>query len=178
MKNTLKLLIASAMAIAAIICNANAQTANINSLVNYYTSYLVTSVKDTGKNNDLYSTVYKRALKDFQKTFAGVGNVTWYEANNGGYIARFLQDDVKTVVAYNLKGNWSYTIRYYGEKKLPADVRDMVKRTYYDYSILGISEIHFNQQTVYMIYIQDENHLKTIRIYDDEMEEVANYPRG
>ena len=178
MKNTLNFLISSAMAIAAIIYNANAQTANINSLVNYYTSYFVTSIKDTGKNNDLYNTVYRHALKDFQRSFAGVSNVTWYEANNGGYIARFLQDDVKTVVAYNRKGNWSYTIRYYGEKKLPDDVREMVKRTYYDYSILGISEVHFYEQTVYMIYIQDENHLKTIRIYNDEMDEVANYPRG
>jgi len=178
MKNTLKLLISSAIAIAAIMYNANAQTANINSLINYYASYFAGSVKDTGKNNELYSTAYKRASKDFQKTFAGINNVTWYQVNSGGYIARFAQDDVKTIVAYNPKGNWSYTIDYYGEKKLPGEVRAMVKRTYYDYSIIGIAEVHFNEQMVYMVYLQDENHFKTIRIYDDEMDEVANYPRG
>jgi hypothetical protein len=178
MKNTLKLLISSAIAIAAIMYNANAQATNITSLVNYYASYFAGSVKDTGKNNELYSTAYKRALKDFQKTFAGINDVTWYDATSGGYIARFMQNDVKTIVAYNPKGNWSYTIHYYGEKKLPEDVRGIVKRTYYDYSIFGVSEVHFREQTVYIIYIQDENKFKTIRVYDNEMDELASYPKG
>ena len=53
----------------------------------------------------------------------------------------------------------------------------MIKSTYYDYSIFGIAEVHFDEETVYMIYIKDENHFKTIRVYKDEMQEVESYPK-
>ena len=60
--------------------------------------------------------------------------------NDGGYIAKFTADSVKTIVAYGIRGAWHYTLRYYNEKKLPHDVRTIVKRTYYDYDILGAVE--------------------------------------
>jgi hypothetical protein len=178
MKNTFKILVAAiAITISSVTYKVNAQTAFINLLLNSEMFFPGSFINGGEKNKDVPGTGNERALKDFQRTFGNVNNVTWLETKNGGYIAKFVNADVKTVVAYNPKGSWSYTINYYGEKKLPADIRKMVKSTYYDYSIFGIAEVHFDKETVYMLYIQDESHFKTIRVYNDEMQEVENYPK-
>jgi hypothetical protein len=56
-------------------------------------------------------------------------------------------------------------------------MRDIVKSVYYDYTIASVAEVYFNAQPVYIVYIQDETHLKTIGVYDGEMKEVQNYKR-
>src|SRR6266496_5267698 len=67
---------------------------------------------------------------------------------------------------------------YYDEKKLLRQIRDIVKSVYYDYTIISVAEVYFDDQPVYIVYIQDETHLKTIGVYDGEMQEVQNYKRG
>jgi len=177
MKNTLKILIAIVITVTGTIYNVNGQTALINSLINQEIFFSPSIMADSAKNNELSGVVYKRALKDFQKNFGNVNNATWYEGKNGGYIAKFVNADVRTIVAYNPRGSWGYTIHYYGENKLPGDVRKIVRSTYYDYAIIGIAEVHFDEETVYMIYLQDESHFKTVRVYNDEMEEVEIFSR-
>jgi len=177
MKNTIKILIAVAITISSMTYKSNAQTAFISLLLNSEMFFPGPFINGGERNKDVTGNVNERALKDFQRTFGNVNNVTWYETKNGGYIAKFVNADVRTIVAYNPRGNWSYTIHYYGEKKLPADIRKTVKSTYYDYSIFGIAEVHFDDETVYMIYMQDESHFKTIRVYNDEIQEVESYPK-
>jgi len=178
MKNTLKILIAAiTITISSITYKVKAQTAFISLLLNTEMFFPSSIINGGEKAKDVPGTVNERALKAFQRSFGNVDNVTWYEPKNGGYIAKFVNADVKTIVAYNPRGNWSYTINYYGEKKLPADVRKTVKSTYYDYSIFGIAEVHFDEETVYMIYMQDDGHFKTIRVYNNEMQEVESYPK-
>jgi hypothetical protein len=53
----------------------------------------------------------------------------------------------------------------------------MVKSTYYDYSIFGVAEVHFDEETVYMVYIQSENNFKTVRVHNDDMQEVESFPK-
>jgi hypothetical protein len=44
------------------------------------------------------------------------------------------------MIGYGKHGYWLYTIRRYDEKNLPADVRALVKSTYYDYTFLHIDK--------------------------------------
>src|SRR6266542_157007 len=172
MKNILKAVTATAIAILTLIYHADAQIMTGNTSINDKTGFSTPVINDGEKSSDLSNTINARALKDFQKTFNGVTNAEWSKIEGDGYIAKFTGDNVQTMVAYNLKGIWHHTIRYYDEKKLVHDIRSIVKSSYYDYSILTIAEVHFNDQTVYMIYVQDETHLKTIRVCDGEMQEV------
>jgi hypothetical protein len=41
------------------------------------------------------------------------------------------------MVGYNFNGSWSYTLKKYTENNMPADVRDIVKSTFFDYAIMG-----------------------------------------
>ena len=81
------------------------------------------------------------------------------------------------MVAYGKKGKWSYTIQRYHEKKLPTDIRARVKSIYYDYTILNINEVHVPQQenTIYILNLQYNQHFKTVRVCGDDMDVIADY---
>jgi hypothetical protein len=176
MKNVLKTFMAAAVTAVILIHNANAQSAVAGlSENNAPDSQIFTT--DEQKDKNALSDIHPRAVKDFQKSFKDITNEQWSRLDDG-YIASFTTDSVRMRIGYNRKGSREYTMRYYGEKKLPHEVRDIVKSVYYDYTILGVSEISFDDQPVYLVYIQDETHLKTVGVYDGEMQVIRNYKRG
>jgi hypothetical protein len=155
--------------------NVNAQLALNNSV----------SIKDrykTEKYNLLNPEVYSknnidfRALKDFKKRFALINNVTW-DVKDQGSIAVFSDDSIKTTVAYEKNGRWSYTIQRYHENKMPLDIRARVKSIYYDYTILNINEVHVPQQenTIYILNLQYNQNFKTVRVSGDDMDVIADF---
>lgn len=79
---------------------------------------------------------------------------------------------------YDKKGKLRFTIDYYGEKQLPAEVRSIVKPVYYDYAILLIQEVKMNGKSIYVIDLQDSTTIKTVRVADGEMELVRTLNRG
>jgi len=57
-------------------------------------------------------------------------------------------------------------------------VWDEVKSVYYAYNIFRVAEIHFNDQKVYMVYVENETSQKTIRVTEDNIEEVESFKKG
>ncbi len=179
MKNALKTFTVAAIAVFMIICNADGQTTIRNSSTNGEMGTSTPVTDDSQRNIDVSNTISVQALKDFQKKFKRITNVEWFKAGRGGCIARFTEDHVETMVTYNPNGIWQNTIYRYNEEKSPRYVRNIVKNGYHNYTIRNIAEVYFNDQyfndqTVYVIYLQDETHLKTISICDGQMQEVKN----
>ena len=164
-------------AIGAVINRSYAQPATNNASIQNAAPRL-SDVEGTNENSGASPSINARALKSFHKSFYSVKNETWYNAAGGGYISRFISDSVNTVVAYNAKGFWQYTLRYYNEKKLPRAVRSMVKSTYYDYDILGAIEVLIEDQDAYLVYLRDEDNSKTILVTDDDMKELESFKRN
>lgn len=171
-----------AVVISATALNANAQFSLSGASANYFNpcSEKIMEVNytnnfGTGETNS--SEINKRATDHFRKQFPTVSNPYWYKTNVG-YIASFKEDAVETKVAYNAKGKLHHTISYYGEKNLPRDVWENVKSVYYAYDILRVAEVHFANRIIYMMYVQNDKQLKTIRVCDGEMEEVQSFTRG
>lgn len=79
---------------------------------------------------------------------------------------------------YDKKGRLLFTIDYYGEKGLPAAVRSLVKSVYYDYTIRTVEEVKFADGHVYLVDMQDDASIKTVRVADGEMEVVRDLVRG
>jgi hypothetical protein len=79
---------------------------------------------------------------------------------------------------FDKKGRHLYSISYYGEKELPAAVREQVKPVYYDYTILSVEEVKLADHSVYFINMEDETTLKTLRVDDDEMTVVSDLLRA
>ena len=183
MKKILLAFIATSISIFGVVQNINAQTTMRNAQASdarpltesAATTDEPAKVFNGGSNSENISA---KAIKNFQKTFQGVTDAKWYRTKSGDNLVKFNAGSVPYMVAYNPKGRWNYTILNYDEKKLPADVRKIVKSSYYDYSIEHVSEVHVQDQIVFMVTIQDETTLKIVRVSNGEMDKVTNYTRG
>src|SRR5262249_5573996 len=61
------------------------------------------NVTSTNENGAATLAVNAHAVKNFQKTFHDVKDESWSNTSDGGYVAKFTSNSVKTVVAYNGK---------------------------------------------------------------------------
>ncbi|MFI5152342.1 MAG: hypothetical protein ACHQET_03355 [Chitinophagales bacterium] len=128
---------------------------------------------DAGTNIDAGSIdlnrINAKAVRDFSRFYTANSGEKWYVASNG-YFAKFSLNGNKGMAAYDLKGHWMFTIFNYGENKLPDDIRAAVRSTYYNYEITCIDEIHFEDQIIYQVHMQDEKTWKNLLVSNGEME--------
>jgi len=137
----------------------------------------VRPVKNNTVNMESIST---RAIKAFAKTYKNVSGEQW-EKIPDGYTAKFISNGVSNRIYFDAKGSWSGSLKGYGEDKLPDDVRDIVKRSYYDYSITYIQEVETidsQGKPTYIVQMQDANTLKQVSVYEGEMTTWKEYKRG
>jgi hypothetical protein len=132
-------------------------------------------------NNEIAEITYvnevnQKAMHDFKKTFKDVENEKWYLIKNG-FLAEFSLNTTKNRIVYDKKGNWKYTVSYYDEKNLPAEIRAIVKPVYYDYSISRIEEVHADDQIIYIVHVQNASSLKTLRVCEGEMDLIQDFPK-
>ena len=123
------------------------------------------------------SEVNQKATRDFKKTFRDVNNEKWYNIKNG-FLAEFSVNTSKNRVVYDKKGNWKYTVSYYDEKNLPAEIKAIVKPVYYDYSISRVEEVHAGDQIIYIVHVQNDTSLKTLRVTEGEMVLTEDFPKS
>jgi len=115
------------------------------------------------------------AVRNFAREFGNVLDAKWFKSVNGLYVANFTRDQVQTQVCYNEKGTYEYMIRNYGEENLLPEVRHIVKRAYYDYSIFAINEVTINEMIIYVITLKYKSSWKVIQVVDGEMEIMKEY---
>lgn len=115
-----------------------------------------------------------KAVGNFKRCYKGITNESW-SINRDGYRASFYQNGVHILADYTKKGDWRSTIRIYGEDQLPEHVRWAVKSTFFDYSIITISELQYKKILAYFVKLEYKNSLKTVRVIDDQMEVVESF---
>ena len=164
-----------------LVCSVNAQTKMFNGNLNTSPSKEVVlneKASDSGMpafaSNSAMST---KAFKNFNKAFKEVRNATWSETLDG-FKAEFMNENVTTKVYYDTKGRWIASVRAYDEASLPREIRHTVKSTYYDYDILHVQEITAGEKTAYLVKIEDETSIKTIRVTDDQMDEYIAFQKS
>ncbi len=115
------------------------------------------------RNRRQAPTVNAMALKDFKARFNLTSDAAWYFMMDG-YIGYFSTANERDRVLYNSKGRWQYTIRDYDEARLPVRIRDIVKRTYYDFIVTLVEEIENYSGKTYIVLLEDRSSIKTLRI--------------
>jgi hypothetical protein len=163
-KNLIALVIVSAATLAGT-SRANAQIVSNSSSLEYQMNATET------KNSINELAISPRAVKDFMNTHKNVTGESWMKTKDG-FSVRFNSDDVRTTIYYDKKGNWSGSIKIYGEEKLLREVRHVVKSTYYDYNIVYAQEIETTDSDgvpTYVVCVEDKTKIKMIRIRDGEM---------
>ena len=117
--------------------------------------------------------VNTKAMRNFVKTYESAVDPEWVTLKDGGYLCRFVIDNVRCRAFYGEKGAWLLTLASYEENKLPRDIRAIVKSSYYDYTISYVDEISVpGHSKVYLVQIEDKTSMKMLRISDGEMETV------
>ena len=124
------------------------------------------------------SEINTKALRNFAKEFKNITGEKWIKTSNGLFAAQFVSDDIQNLVCYNKKGNFECMLRYYKEQKLPREVRQLVKSSYYDFNIYLVTEAHRNGKIVYIVKMEDKTSWKTIKIADGEMATIEEYAKS
>ena len=117
------------------------------------------------------NSISTKAVADFKQRYKKVDDEIWYTKTRG-FVASFKKDGIYWIISYDQKGKWESCVKGYAEDKMIFEVRDIVKRTYYDYSISHVDEIETllsNGVPTYLVYIQFRNETKIIRVKENEM---------
>jgi hypothetical protein len=151
--------------------SVNAQTSRVNSSE-------TPSQPETNVTAAVVTTKYAKAERDFNKNYKTATGAEWYDTYNGGSVVYFTEGDTKMKSAYNKKGKWEYTLRFYDQKEVSAETRSMVISNYPDYSIMRAIEVERFNKKVLLVYIENAKNLKTARIMDGEMDIVEEYRKS
>ncbi len=117
-----------------------------------------------------------KAIKDFQVRFADA-EAKWFEDANG-FTSYFVKDGYGDRAHYDKKGHWQYSLIFFGEDKLPRDVRAAVRSTYFDMNITLVEQVQTNAGKVYIVHLEDKTNIKILKINDDcEMEIMQDLTR-
>ena len=184
MKKTFLVFALGLIPVVALISNTYAQQSSVRTLlIKDAKNLLLIPHADTAAtgtvnlSNAGLSAISVKALKNFDKSFKGATNVGWYKISDG-FSAFFMQNENQNRAYFDTKGNLTFTITYYSGKKLPHDIRSMVKSTYYDYEIPFVEEIHAGEKIVYIVHLEDETTWKKVKVSDDGMELIEDFNKN
>jgi len=115
--------------------------------------------------------VYKHAFRSFSKMYKDVIPTDWSILTDKSVKFEFADRGMKTRVFYTAGGVWLYTVVSYEEGFLSKDVRDVVKRAYYDMAITYVDEVRSpGADPVYRVQLQNSDRLVIVKVRGDEME--------
>jgi hypothetical protein len=112
-----------------------------------------------------------KAVRDFAQSFKDAENVRWYKVA-GGTVVYFSDKGTERRSSYDERGHWLYSISSYAEEHLPKRQVSQVRSIYYDFTINSITEVNTDDKIIYMVYLEGKDKWKTIRLSEDDMEEV------
>jgi hypothetical protein len=107
----------------------------------------------------------------FKKVFGDVSDVMWTKISRNHTRAYFQNDGITVRAGFNKKGKLLYTLRYYTEEHLPADILFRIKNTYFGKSIFGIIEVSVDGKTAYLVDLEDKTSWLRVKVLGDEMTE-------
>ena len=121
---------------------------------------------------------FKPRLYDvFTESFPNSSDISVNIVDNISYIYCNL-NGIATRIAYDKKDRLDHMIRSYMEENLPGKIRHIIKRTFYDFNILSVTELSLGNKITYVVNIEDKTSFKQINVIDGEMEVIHEYERG
>jgi len=129
-------------------------------------------------NGSSPNVIASRAIRNFSRDFKDATDVRWMLSDEGGYIAKFIYKGVACRADYDYKGYCLTSYKYYNEDKLPREVRQLVKSTYFDFTIYRVAELFISNTTVYLVTLESNESWMKISVIDGEMAVLENYRKG
>ncbi len=156
---------------------AYAQHSNYNTKFDEEIIGLENSNPTVEENSGNLSGISTKAIKDFAKSYKEVNGEKW-SINADGYTASYTLNEITNVVYYTKKGRWAASLKGYNESKMPRDIRETVKATYFDFTINYVQEIkttNTDGKAVYVVHLEDANNIILARVIDGAMDVWQRY---
>ena len=115
--------------------------------------------------------VAQRVSDSFDQLFKGAAGSEWTPANKN-FIVNFNLNNQKNKAEFTGDGRLLYLIVYGHEKEMPAELRTIVKSTYFDYTINSTVKIKFEGRVFWIINLEDANDLIVLRVEGDNMDVI------
>lgn len=118
--------------------------------------------------------VNRKAIRQFVGWYKNTRDENWFHVNNG-IMVKFEENGLEKMAAFNAKGNWLFTIIYFGERSLPARTRWLVKSRFFDFEISGIEQIESPASNIYIVHMQNDSHWVNLRIHNEEIKIMEDF---
>ncbi len=118
-----------------------------------------------------------KVQRSFVSYFGENAENNWSMVGND-FLNRFHSNGILTNALFTKNGQLIYTITYGSEKNMPADLRKIVKREYYDYTITMAIEVKENNRDIWVVKLDNASEQITVRIEDGEMEQVQQFQKS
>ncbi len=114
----------------------------------------------------LYAEPESKMEKSFKETFPTAKDVKWHQ-DADGYLVSFTQGTTPVKIAYDRKGKFLQSLRYYGEKDLPTNILMAVKNKYHGKDIYGVTEQTTSDEVTYHITLYDGTSLQAVKAFSN-----------
>jgi hypothetical protein len=111
-----------------------------------------------------------KAVKRFTKQYREK-DARWTEESDC-WVAAFSRDGIHYSIYYDKRGNWVGSVKSYGEDNLPKDLRDEIRREYFDYNIYTVKELETMQNMdapSYLVTLENAKSVKQVMISENKM---------
>jgi hypothetical protein len=117
------------------------------------------------------------AFRHFRKMFPSVSGESWLKMEEG-YTVSFIENGRRTLVRFNPKGGFLYSVKYYAGAAIPAETGTQIMKKYPGYHIGVVTEITDGVKTYIQVKIENPSFVKTISVCDGKMELVEDLVNG
>jgi hypothetical protein len=124
------------------------------------------------KGSDLM--INPKVEKNFTGSFAGVTGERWSMAGKN-FHCLFYINGILSDALFTKNGSLVYFVMHGNEKDMPSDVRKIVKREYFDYTIITAIEVKQNNEDIWIVKMKQNLDHVTVRVEDREMEVVEKF---
>ena len=123
--------------------------------------------------------VNAKVSEAFAKLFKDAENMKWYNMGKN-YLVTFIMKDQKNNALFKQNGHIIYHISYGFENNLPEDLKKSIKTntSYYNYKISRAINVKQDNRDIWVIYLEDNDHLILVRSENNELEEVKNLKKS
>lgn len=117
------------------------------------------------------------AVRDFKSRFASITNDKWLKLDNG-YLAKFSSNGISNQVYYDNNGIFILRTRYFTERTMPAELKQLIQHQFAGYSIVIVTEATDENRGFYRINIKNATTVKTLQVVNAEVTILEDWTNG
>lgn len=120
--------------------------------------------------------IKSRVLRTFNQSFKDIAP-EWFVLDDT-FLAKLTVAGLPAHALFAKNGYMLYSVNHGTEQSLPPEVRRMIRSTYYDHSITGVTKVDAQERTAWIINLQSADQLLVVKVIGRELEEIGNYQSG